>query len=435
MARLKISGGYRLNGEITVDGAKNAILPIMAAALLTRADCVIYGVPRFTDVLVMQQVLGALGAKTQFHGHTLWINASAARDLEVPPELMRRLRASNLVLGPLLARFHYCRIAYPGGCDIGSRPMDLHLKGLAGMGAGFVEEHGFIEATVAGRLRATEVHLDYPSVGATENLMMAAVLAPGQTVIRNAAKEPEIIDLQNFLNEMGARVRGAGLDVIRVEGVSRLHGTEHQLIPDRIEAGTHLIAGAITGGEVTVRHLIPEHLEALTAKLREAGMEITEYSDTLTLVGRGRPRATDIKTLPYPGFPTDLQPQVVSMLALAEGTSIVTENVFDNRFKHVAELRRMGAEIYVEGRAAIIRGVEALSGARVEASDLRAAAALVLAGLAAENTTILEDVEHLERGYAELDAKYRQLGAHIERWEDAKEVWSGSPGPGAAASQ
>lgn len=414
MGKLKVTGGYRLQGEVSVSGAKNAVLPIMAACLLTREPCIIYPVPGLKDVLVMRDLLEFLGARVELSSGQMQIQARDVVPREIPQELMRRLRASNLVLGPLLGRFHWARIAYPGGCDIGSRPMDLHLKGLAAMGAEIHESHGFIGARCA-RLGPADIQLDFPSVGATENLMMAAVLAEGTTIIRNAAKEPEIVDLQNFLNSIGARVKGAGLDTIRVDGVKQLGGAVHQLIPDRIEAGTHMVAAAITRGEVVVRNLIPEHVEALIAKLQEAGVEVEVHRDAVRVSSRGRPRAVNIKTMPYPGFPTDMQPQMVSLLALADGTSTVTENIFEKRFKYVDELRRMGAEIKVEGRMAVIIGVKGLSGAVVEATDLRAAAGLVLAGLAAENTTIVEDTAHLDRGYEGLDVKYNSLGARIER--------------------
>ncbi|TDA70481.1 MAG: UDP-N-acetylglucosamine 1-carboxyvinyltransferase [Clostridia bacterium] len=414
MGKLKIVGGDRLQGEVSVSGAKNAVLPIMAACLLTSEPCTIYPVPALQDVLVMRDLLEFLGARVELCAGQMRIEARDVVPQEVSQDLMRRLRASNLVLGPLLSRFHWARIAYPGGCDIGSRPMDLHLKGLAAMGAEIGDSHGFISAQCA-RLQPADIQLDFPSVGATENLMMAAVLAEGTTIIRNVAKEPEIVDLQNFLNSIGARVRGAGLDTIRVDGVNQTGGVVHQLIPDRIEAGTHLVAAAITQGEVVVRDIIPEHVEAMLAKLREAGIGLEVYADAVRVTGRGRPRPVDIKTLPYPGFPTDMQPQMVSLLALADGTSTVTENIFEKRFKYVDELRRMGAEIKVEGRMAVIIGVDHLSGAVVQATDLRAAAGLVLAGLAAENTTVVEDTAHLDRGYERLDAKYNSLGANIAR--------------------
>ncbi|MBC7346078.1 MAG: UDP-N-acetylglucosamine 1-carboxyvinyltransferase [Clostridia bacterium] len=416
MATLEIAGGARLKGEIEVSGAKNSILPIMAASLLSPEPCCLQEIPQLTDVRMMQEVLQFVGAKVSLSGRNLWLDGAEVVPQEVPPSLMRRLRASNLVMGSLLGRFRQVRVAYPGGCAIGSRPMDLHLKGFLALGAEIREDHGFIEARAA-RLRGADIHLDFPSVGATENIMMAAVLAEGVTTIRNAAKEPEIVDLQNFLNRLGARVKGAGSDVIRVHGVPRLRGGEYQVIPDRIEAGTHLVAAAITRGRVVVKNVIPEHLEALIAKLREAGVRVETLGgrSALLVEAEGRVRGVDCKTLPYPGFPTDMQPQMMALLATAEGTSVITESIFESRFKHVDELRRMGAQIKVEGRVAVVNGVPRLSGALVEATDLRAAAALVLAGLVAENTTVLEGVEHLDRGYECLDLKYEALGAQIRR--------------------
>ncbi|MGB9885543.1 MAG: UDP-N-acetylglucosamine 1-carboxyvinyltransferase [Moorellales bacterium] len=428
MARLEIVGGVRLEGEVEVSGAKNSILPIMAASLLSREPCCLVEVPRLADVSTMQEVLEFLGARVGWTGRNLWLDPRDVRPREVPPGLMRRLRASNLVMGAVLGRFREVRVAYPGGCAIGSRPMDLHLKGFVALGAEIREDHGFIEAR-ARQLRGADIHLDFPSVGATENIMMAAVLAEGTTVIRNAAKEPEIVDLQNFLNRLGARVKGAGSDVIRIQGVKSLGGAEYQVIPDRIEAGTHLVAAAITRGRVVVKNVIPEHLEAVTAKLREVGVriEVLEPPSAVLVEASGRLRGVDCKTLPYPGFPTDMQPQMMALLATTEGTSVITESIFESRFKHVDELRRMGAQIKVEGRVAVVHGVPRLSGAVVEATDLRAAAALVLAGLAAENTTVLEGVEHLDRGYEQLDWKYRGLGATIIR-EDLPQAAGGVGG-------
>ncbi|MGB9804452.1 UDP-N-acetylglucosamine 1-carboxyvinyltransferase, partial [Desulfofundulus sp.] len=362
----------------------------------------------------MCDVLDHLGARVQREGDSVRVETTHIQSLEVGEDLMRRMRASNLVLGPLLGRFRRVRISYPGGCNIGSRPMNLHLKGLKAMGARIDESFGYITVE-ADKLVGAEIHLDVPSVGATENIMMAAVLAEGTTIIRNAAKEPEIVDLQNFLNRMGARIKGAGTDVIRIEGVKHLYSVEHVVIPDRIEAGTHLVAGAITGGDVTVTNVIPEHLEPVLAKLKEMGFWVETGDEHVRVVAQGRPRAVDIKTLPHPGFPTDMQPQMMALACLAEGTSIITETVFENRFKHVSELRRMGADIKVEGQTAIVKGVERLTGAPVMATDLRAGAALVLAALAAENGTVVEGVEHIDRGYERLEQKYTALGAKIMR--------------------
>ncbi|MDD2421750.1 MAG: UDP-N-acetylglucosamine 1-carboxyvinyltransferase [Heliobacteriaceae bacterium] len=412
--RIRIRGGKVLRGVVEVSSAKNAVLPVLAASLMASGLCTIKAVPQLTDVAVMVKLLRALGAEVKQNGTSLTVDASRAAMVEVPSDLMRRLRASNLVLGPLIGRFRRVKLFHPGGCSIGSRPMDLHLKGLQQMGARVSERHGFFEVE-ARQLKGAEIHLDYPSVGATENLMTAACLARGTTVIRNAAKEPEIVDLQNFLNAMGAKVRGAGLDVIRIDGVSGLHGCCHQSIPDRIEAGTFMVGTAITGGEVLITNVIPEHLEPVTAKLREAGAEVEEDGDQVLVTGPKVNGAVDIKTMPYPGFPTDMQPQMMALLAVGEGTSVISESIFENRFKHVDELRRMGADIRLEGRVAVIKGVSRLSGAVVEATDLRAGAALVLAGLMAENSTIVEKTFHIDRGYDRFAAKLAALGADIIR--------------------
>ncbi len=415
MERLIITGGTRLKGSVTISGAKNAILPILASCLLSDTPLVLEGVPHLDDVVTMQEVLQSLGTKVKWLDGVMEIDPSNITSTEVPASLMRRMRASNLVMGALLGRLGNVRASYPGGCTIGSRPMDLHLKGFGYLGAKVHEHHGFIEMEAA-KLTGTEIHLDFPSVGATENIMMAAVLAEGTTIIRNAAREPEIVDLQNFLNRLGAEIRGAGLDIIQINGVSRI-GREiaYRVIPDRIETGTFMVAAAITRGEIEIINTIPEHVEPVTAKLREAGIRVLEEDDRIIVTGVDTWNALDIRTLPYPGFPTDMQPQFMVFLSLAQGTSIITENIFENRFQHVGELRRMGAHIRVEGRSAVISGVPKLTGALVEATDLRAGAALVLGGLAAENTTIIEGVEHINRGYEKLDAKLRRLGAQIRR--------------------
>ncbi len=414
MEKLIVMGGAKLQGNVTVSGSKNAILPIMAAALLCDGVTVIHGVARLKDVLVMQQVLDFLGVRTKLEGSTLVIDTKGIIPQKITEVLMRKLRASNLVMGPLSARFGEVQAAYPGGCAIGSRPMDLHIKGFQALGMKVSEKFGYIEAK-AGKLTGADIHLDIPSVGATENLMMAASLIPGETILHNAAREPEIVDLQNFLNLMGARVAGAGMDTIRICGVPKLYPVEHQVIPDRIEAGTHMVAAAITGGKVVIENVIPEHLEPVSAKLREAGVEIAERGDSIEITARQRPGPVDIKTLPYPGFPTDMQPQMMALMSIAGGTSIVSESIFENRFKHVDELRRMGVHIKVEGKLAIIKGVPRLSGALVEAPDLRAGAALVLAGLVANDITVVENVHHIDRGYENLEQKYAQLGARIVR--------------------
>jgi UDP-N-acetylglucosamine 1-carboxyvinyltransferase len=409
-----IFGGNSLKGTVKASGSKNASLPILAACLLVEGEATLYDIPRLRDVAVMRDLLVYLGAKVTWEKNIMRVDARDVQPLEVSEELMRKMRASNLVLGPLLSRFREVKISYPGGCNIGSRPMNLHLKGMQSLGAGIAEKFGYIKAE-ATRLQGAEIHLDLPSVGATENIMMASVLAGGTTVIRNAAKEPEIVDLQNFLNRLGAQIRGAGTDTIKIEGVKKLHSAEHQVIPDRVEAGTHMVAGAITGGDIVVTNVIPEHLEPLTAKLKEAGIDLTIGDDWVRVKADRRPRAVDIKTMPYPGFPTDMQPQMMSLMAIAEGTSVITETVFENRYKHVMELRRMGADIKVEGQTAIVKGVEKISGAFVEASDLRAGASLVLAAMAAEDGTVLENVEHIDRGYERLENKYNSLGARIIR--------------------
>jgi len=386
----------------------------VAASLLLDGECIIKGVPRLRDVAVMRDVLVHLGADVVWEKDTMRINASSINCQDVSEDLMRRMRASNLVLGPLISRFKHAKISYPGGCNIGSRPMNLHMKGLQALGVEMTEKFGYITAR-AEKLQGNEVYLDMPSVGATENLMMAAIYARGTTIIRNAAREPEIIDLQNFLNRMGAMVKGAGTDTIRVTGVDKLSGTTHTVIPDRIEAGTHMIAAAITGGDVVIADVIPEHLEPVINKLREAGVYVEVKDDQVRVVANKRPKSVDIKTMPYPGFPTDMQPQFMALMTIAENTSVITETVFENRYKHVMELRRMGADIRLEGQTAVIKGIPRLSGATVETSDLRAGAALVLAALAAEDGTVLEQVEHIDRGYERLENKYNALGARIIR--------------------
>lgn len=416
MERFLIVGGNRLKGTVRVSGSKNASLPILAATILNTGKSVLYEVPGLRDVSVMKDVLVYLGARIKCDKGCVEVDTSNIKSVEVSEELMRRMRASNLVLGALLGRFGRARLSYPGGCQIGTRPMNLHLKGLSALGAAITEKFGYITAETS-RLTGADIHLDLPSVGATENIMMAAVLAEGVTIIRNAAKEPEITDLQNFINGIGGCVRGAGTDTIKIEGVRHqdLRPVEHTVIPDRIEAGTHIVAAAITGGDVVVANVIPEHLEPLLAKLREAGVDLEVGDDWVRVCGARRLKAVDIKTMPYPGFPTDMQPQLTSLMCFAEGTSVITETIFENRFKHIGELRRMGAEIKVEGQTAIIKGTGRLSGAVVEASDLRAGAALVLAALASENGTVLEKVTHIDRGYERMEAKYNALGARIIR--------------------
>lgn len=414
--KLIVMGGTRLKGSISVSGAKNAVLPIMAAGILNDGESIIHNVPNLEDVKVMIKVLEAVGAKVKKEGTTLIIDSSTVNSYELSDSLVRKMRASNLVMGALAAKFGTFKTLYPGGCNIGSRPIDLHLKGLERLGLKTSEGHGYIEGKSSG-LVGNSIHLDFPSVGATENIMMAACMAKGKTIIRNAAREPEIVDLQNFLNSMGANVKGAGLDVIKIEGVKKLKSSpvEHTVIPDRIEAGTHMVAAAITGGDVEIKNIIVEHVEPVISKLRECGASISNYNNCVRVTVPGRIRANDFRTLPYPGFPTDMQPQIMALMSLAQGTSVISESIFDNRFKHVDELRRMGADIKVEGRVAIVTGTERLTGAFVEATDLRAGAALVLAGLAAEDATVIENIYHIDRGYDNLEKKYSQLGAKIIR--------------------
>ena len=417
MDKYVITGRARLEGCVRINGAKNAVLPMMAATVLSSGSCTILDAPYLKDVQVMSDILRCLGASVRTGSPSdprpyLRIDASGITAHEVHEHLTRQMRSSIFLMGPLLGRLGKVRIAYPGGCAIGPRPIDLHLRGLQALGATIRERHGYIFAE-APELRGAEIHLDFPSVGATENIMMAAVLAKGSTVIRNAAKEPEIVDLQNFLNSMGARIRGAGMDVIRIEGVKELRGTEHAVIPDRIETGTFMAMAAVTRGEVIIENCIPEHVESITAKLRETGTDIVEEKDRIIVRGPERLKAVDFKTLPYPGFPTDMQPQMMAAMCIAEGTSVITETIFESRFKQAEELRRMGANIKTEGRTAVIKGVDTLFGAVVEASDLRGGAALVLAGLVAEGVTTVEGVHHIDRGYERFDEKLRNLGARV----------------------
>jgi len=409
-----IEGGRKLSGTVKISSAKNAVLPVIAASLLTGAECVIEDAPELEDVKVMKDVLLSLGAKISCEANSIKINAEHINSFEAPYDLVRKMRASFLVMGPLLARKGKARISMPGGCAIGSRPIDLHLKGFASLGAEIELGHGFVEAR-CGKLRGATIYLDFPSVGATENIMMAAALAEGQTIVENAAKEPEIIDLANFLNSMGAHIRGAGTDLIKIEGVEQLKGISYTVIPDRIETGTFLVAGAIMGGNILLENVVSEHLKPVIAKLIECGARITEEPDGLRVIGDGRPLPSDVKTLPYPGFPTDMQAQIMALLSLSKGTSMVIETVFENRFMHVEELKRMGARIKIEGRSAVIEGVEKLSGAPVKATDLRAGAALILAGLAAEGTTTVMNAHHVERGYVDIVGKLSTLGASIKR--------------------
>lgn len=419
MEVMQIEGGRRLLGRVKIAGAKNSALPIMAATLLTSENVYLQETPPLEDVRTMVAVLESLGSQVSYSSETsLCLCSRRPLSPEAPYDLIRKMRASFLVLGPLLARYGKARLSLPGGCAIGTRPIDLHLKGLAALGGKVEFGHGFVQVE-ARELRGSRIYLDYPSVGATENIMMAATLARGRTIIENAAEEPEIIDLANFLNTIGALVKGAGTKLIRIEGVPALGGGAHTVIPDRIEAGTYLVAAALTEGDVLVENVIIEHLKPLVAKLREAGVRVFEEDGTgVRVLMEGRPEPVDVKTLPYPGFPTDMQAQMMAFLALAEGTSLITETVFENRFMHVDELRRMGANIKIEGRTAIVKGVKRLMGAQVKATDLRAGAALVLAGLAAEGQTQVARLDHLDRGYVGLVEKLAALGANIRRVEE-----------------
>lgn len=416
MERLIVKGANRLVGTVKTSGAKNAVLPIIAASILGTSPSRLDEIPALEDVRTICAVLECLGIKVDAsEPHTLKIDSREITSCEAPYELVRSMRASFLVMGPLLARKGYARISQPGGCAIGTRPIDLHLKGFEALGVKIEQGHGYIEASAPEGMTGANIYLDFPSVGATENIMMAAAMANGTTVLENPAEEPEIVDLANYLNQMGARVRGAGTNVITIEGVSELHGVQHSVIPDRIEAGTYMIAAAMTGGDVIIENVLPEHQKPLIAKLREAGALVEEDIDRIHVVGSGRLKAVDIKTLPYPGFPTDMQAQMMAMLSVAEGRSKITETVFENRFMHVVELNRMGANITTEGRSAVITGPAHLTGCTVRATDLRAGAAMILAGLVAEGATEICDIYHIDRGYEEIAAKLTRLGADIKR--------------------
>jgi len=414
MDRITIMGGKRLCGEVRISGAKNSALPILASTILGGGECVITNVPRVVDVLTMGKLLSILGANVAQDGNRAIIKAEVIHSNEAPYDLVKTMRASVLVLGPLVARWGEAKVSLPGGCAIGSRPVNLHLAGLAKLGADISIEHGYITAK-AKRLKGARIYFDTPTVTGTENLMMAASLAEGTTVLENAAKEPEIADLADFLTKRGARIEGAGTDVMTIEGVRELQGGEHEVIPDRIEAGTYLTAAAMTRGEVTITHCRPGHMEAVLTKLREAGAEVRAEKDLVRLTVPGTLKGTDARTLPFPGFPTDMQAQMVALMTLADGTSIVTETVFESRFMHVEELRRMGADIRVEGNRLVVTGRRQLTGAPVMASDLRASAGLIVAGLAAQGVTEVQRVYHLDRGYERIEEKLRALGADIER--------------------
>ena len=416
MERLIVKGGNRLVGRVKTSGAKNAVLPIIAASILGTSPSRLDEIPALEDVRTICAVLECLGIKVDAsEPNALKVDSTEITSCEAPYELVRSMRASFLVMGPLLARKGYARISQPGGCAIGTRPIDLHLKGFEALGVKIEQGHGYIEASAPDGMVGANIYLDFPSVGATENIMMAAAMAKGTTVLENPAEEPEIVDLANYLNQMGARVRGAGTNIITIEGVSELHGVQHSVIGVGIEAGTYMIAAAMTGGDVIIENVLPEHQKPLIAKLREAGALVEEDIDRIHVASDGKLKAVDIKTLPYPGFPTDMQAQMMAMLAIAEGRSKVTETVFENRFMHVVELNRMGADITTDGRSAVITGPAHLTGCTVRATDLRAGAAMILAGLVAEGATEICDIYHIDRGYEEIVAKLRNLGADIER--------------------
>lgn len=422
MPKLIVSEGNPLKGVVRISSAKNSVLPIIAASILGDKESILEEIPYLTDVKVMADLLECFGVEVEFFDNEskLRIKCSDITNTTAPYELVNKMRASILVMGPLLARTGVAKISLPGGCAIGTRPVDLHLKGFAAMGAEINQEHGFIEAKVNGKLRGSKIYLDFPSVGATENIMMAAVLAEGQTIIENAAIEPEIVDLATYLTSIGADIKGAGTDTIKINGVKSLGGTTHTAIPDRIEAGTFMTAAAITGGDVLIENIVPDHVKPITAKLREAGVEISEELSSIHVKANGAVNPIDIKTHPYPGFPTDIQAQMTSLMTKASGTSMIIETIFENRFMHLAELKRMGANVKIEGRSAIIEG-SPLTGAKVKATDLRAGAALILAGMIAEGTTEVTDIEHIERGYVKIHEKLKALGANIERVEEEEE--------------
>lgn len=422
MEKIIVRGGQRLSGSVKVEGAKNAVLPVIAATLLASdGKSVIRDVPTLSDVYTINEVLRSLNAVVEFENNTITVDASRELKIEAPFEYVRKMRASVLVMGSLLARNGRARVALPGGCAIGSRPIDQHLKGFEAMGATVKVGNGFIEAEAVNGLHGAKIYLDFPSVGATENIMMAAVLAKGTTIIENVAKEPEIVDLANFLNKMGAKVRGAGTGTIRIEGVEVLFGADHNIIPDRIEAGTFMVAAAITGGNVLVKGAVPEHLSSLVAKMEEMGVTIIEEKEGLRVIGPEKLKAVDIKTMPHPGFPTDMQSQMMALLLRAQGTSMITETVFENRFMHVEEFRRMNANVKIDGRSVIMNGPSDLQGAEVAATDLRAAASLILTGLVADGITRVTELYHLDRGYVGFHQKLAALGADIERVSEVAE--------------
>ena len=422
MEQYIIKGGTPLVGEVVIGGAKNAALAILAAAIMTGETVHIDNLPDVNDINVLLEAMEGIGARIKrIDRHTVEISGGSVHDFSIDYDYIKKIRASYYLLGALLGKYKHAEVALPGGCNIGSRPIDQHLKGFRALGAEVEIEHGKILAD-SERLVGSHIYFDVVSVGATINVMMAASMSDGMTILENVAKEPHVVDVANFLNSMGANIRGAGTDVIKIKGVSKFHGTEYSIIPDQIEAGTFMFGAAVTKGDVTVLNVIPKHLEATIAKLVEIGCEVEEFDDAVRVVSKGKLRHTQVKTLPYPGFPTDMQPQMGVALALCEGTSTITESIFENRFKYLDELARMGAVSKIEGNSATIEGVEGFSGARVSAPDLRAGAALVLAGLAAEGITIVDDIVYIQRGYERFEEKLRELGAEIEKVSSEKEI-------------
>lgn len=422
MEQYIMKGGNPLVGEVTIGGAKNAALGILAASIMTDEDVLIENLPDVRDINVLLEAIQEIGASVdRIDRHTVRINAEKIKEVSVDDEYIRKIRASYYFIGALLGKYKSAQVPLPGGCNIGSRPIDLHMKGFRALGARVEIERGAVMAHAID-LVGNHIYLDKVSVGATINIMMAAAMAEGQTIIENVAKEPHVVDVANFLNSMGANIKGAGTDIIRINGVRHLHGTEYSIIPDQIEAGTFMCAAAVTRGDITIKNVIPKHLEAISAKLQEIGCEIVEFDDAVRIVGKPRQNHTNINTMPYPGFPTDMQPQMTVTLALATGTSVVTESIFENRFKYVDELARMGSNIKVEGNVAIIDGVDSFSGAQVNAPDLRAGAALVIAGLSADGYTTIDDIVYIQRGYERFEEKLRGLGAMIEKVDSEKEI-------------
>ena len=422
MNQFIMKGGNPLVGDVVISGAKNAALGILAAAIMTDDDVIIENLPDVRDINVLLEAISESGAQVErIDRHSVKINASTISEVSVDDEYIRKIRASYYFIGALLGKYKSAQVPLPGGCDIGSRPIDQHIKGFKALGAEVEIEHGKI-STKAEHLVGGHVYFDVVTVGATINLMLAACLAEGDTILENAAKEPHIVDVANFLNAMGANIKGAGTDVIRIKGVSKLHGTTYSIIPDQIEAGTFMFASAATRGDVVVRDVIPKHLESLSAKLIEVGCEVIEGDDWVRVISKGNLKSTNVKTLPYPGFPTDMQPQMAVVLALAHGTSMVTESIFENRFKYVDELNRMGCHIKVEGNTAYIEGVDKITGAQMSAPDLRAGAALVIAALSADGISEIEDIEYIQRGYEDFEGKLRGLGAMIERVDSEREA-------------